>query len=168
MKKRYIYTILFGIPGFMISALIAWIVAGTAAGALWIFVFGDNPWPASVDKILPVLLVVVFLAIWIVLLTAGFLIGKRLERHPEINKNHIWISIGVVVAIGLGFGLFQLRAGNIGPQSEGARCSEYCSQKGYSASSMPPLNSGDRTCSCLDEFGNAVITVPLENIGAAK
>ena len=168
MKKRYIYTILFGIPGFLISALIFWIVAGAAAGALWIFVFGDNPWPASVDKILPVLLVIVFLAIWIVLLTAGFLAGKRLERTSEINKNHIWISIGVVVAIGLVFGLFQLRVGNIGPQSEGARCSEYCSQKGYSASSMPPLNSGDRTCSCLDEFGNAVITVPLENIGAAK
>ena len=157
MKKRDIYTILFGVPGLLISAILALIVAGTAAGALWIFVFGDNPWPASVETILPIMI-----------LAAGFFIGKRLERDPLFNKGHILVSIGVIIAFLLGFGFFQLRIGNIGPRSEGLLCSDYCRQKGYSASSESPQNAGNRECSCLDQFGNEILTVPTESLNEPK
>jgi hypothetical protein len=168
MKKRYIYSILFGVPGLLISALLSLIVAGTAAGALWIFVFGDNPWPASVETILPVMILAVFLVVWIAILAAGFFIGKRLERDPVFNKGHILVSIGVIVAFLLGFTLFQLRIGNIGPRSESLVCSDYCSQKGYSASSESPQNLGNRTCSCLGQFGNEILTVPMESLNPTK
>ena len=168
MKKRYIYTILFGVPGLLISAILALIVAGTAAGALWIFVFGDNPWPASVEKILPIMILAVFLVVWTAILAAGFFIGKRLERDPVFNKGHILVSIGVIIAFLLGFGFFQLRIGNIGPRSEGLLCSDYCRQKGYSANSESPQNAGNRECSCLDQFGDEILTVPMESLNEPK
>ena len=168
MKKRYIYTILFGVPGLLIAAMLSLIVAGTAAGALWIFVFGDNPWPASVETILPIVILAVFLIVWTAILAAGFFIGKRLERDPVFNKGHILVSIGVIVAFLLGFGFFQLRIGNIGPRSEGLLCSDYCSQKGYSASSESPQNAGNRTCGCLDQSGNEILTVPMDSLNPIK
>lgn len=168
MKKRYIYTLLFGIPGFLISAMIALIVSGTAAGVLWLFVFGDDPWPASIEQILPILIGVIFLAVWIGFLTTGFVIGKRLERDPVFNKGHILVSIAVVAAFLLGFGFFQLRIGNLGPKSEGALCSDYCTQRGYSASSLSPQNSNNRTCSCLDQFGNEILTLPVDRLNQVK
>ena len=168
MKKRFIYSILFGIPGLLISAMLSLIVAGTAAGALWIFVFGDNPWPASVETILPVVILAVFLVVWTAILAAGFFIGKRLERDPVFNKGHILVSIGVIVAFLLGFAFFQLGIGNIGPRSEGLLCSDYCRQKGYSVSSESPQNLGNRTCSCLDQFGNDILTVPAESLNIPK
>jgi hypothetical protein len=168
MKKRYIYTVLFGVPGLLIAAMLSLIVAGTAAGVLWIFVFGDNPWPASVENILPVVIAIFFMIVWIAFLAAGFLVGKWLEHDPVFNKGHILVSIGVIVAFLLGFGFFQLRIGNIRPRSEGLLCSDYCSQKGYSASSESPQNAGNRTCSCLNQFGNEILTVPVESLNLAK
>ena len=168
MKKRFIYSILFGIPGLLISAMLSLIVAGAAAGALWIFVFGDNPWPASVETILPVVILAVFLVVWTAILAAGFFIGKRLERDPVFNKGHILVSIGVIVAFLLGFAFFQLGIGNIGPRSEVLLCSDYCRQRGYSASSESPQNLGNRTCSCLDQFGNEILTVPMESLTMPK
>jgi hypothetical protein len=52
MKKRYIYGLLFGIPGFFISLIISAGVFGFAAGILWLYVFGDNPWPAGTSRTL--------------------------------------------------------------------------------------------------------------------
>jgi hypothetical protein len=50
------------------GALIALIIVGgfTAVlmGALWIFVFGDDPWPGWVETVLNLLLPIVALAVW--------------------------------------------------------------------------------------------------------
>ena len=51
------------------GALIALIIVGgfTAVlmGALWIFVFGDDPWPGWVETVLNLLLPIVALAVWL-------------------------------------------------------------------------------------------------------
>jgi hypothetical protein len=62
----------------------------------------------------------------------------------------------------------QFRVGNIGPKSEGVLCSEFCSRQGYFASGIPPEDSGERTCSCLDDAGNEALKVPLESITSDK
>jgi hypothetical protein len=164
MKKRFLYSILFGIPGFFISLIVSFVIFGVAVGILWIYVFGDNPWPSSTEKILPILFALIFLTVWIASIAAGYVTGKKLESDPALNKTHILVSGGLTIMFILFIALQQLSVGNIGPKSEDALCSEFCNQQGYSGSGMPPRNSGERTCSCFDNSGREVLKVPLDNI----
>ena len=170
MRKRYLYTLLFGIPGFFVAGIASLVLFGALFGVLWIFVFGDNPWPPSTETILPILLALTFLILWISSLAIGYSIGKRLEKNPVLNKSHVLVSAGLTVLFIVFIVLQQFSVGNLGPKSDGVLCSEYCTQQGYSGSGMPPLNSGDRTCSCYDNSGKEVLKVPLESIedGAPK
>jgi hypothetical protein len=168
MKKRYFYSLLFGIPGFVISAVFSFIIFEALAGVLWIYVFGDNPWPSLIDKILPVLFALVFLTIWIITIVVGFIIGKRLEKNQVLNKKHVLVSIGVTIIPILFVVLYQMSVGNIGPKSDGERCGDFCSQRGYSGSSMPPEDSGERNCICIDNSGVEIIKVPMDSIDPNK
>ncbi len=71
MKKRNVYSILFGMPGFFISLILSFVIFGAAAGLLWIFVFGDEPWPASTGIILPIIFALVFLTVWTACIAVG-------------------------------------------------------------------------------------------------
>jgi hypothetical protein len=168
MKKRYIYSILFGVPGFIVSLTVSFVVFGFAGGVLWIYVFGDNPWPAYIDKVLIVLFMIVFLTAWLASLTIGFITGKQLEQNPILNRKHVLISIGVTITSVLFIVFHQWSVGNLGPKSDGLRCSDLCRQKGYPASSMPPRDSGERSCSCLDQTGHEIIKVPIDSINRFK
>ena len=170
MKKRYLYSLLFGIPGFFVAVIISFVVFGAAAGMLWLYFFGDNPWPASTEKMLPGLFSLTFLIIWISSIALGFVVGKRLEKDPQLNRSHILISSGLTILLILFIVLQQLSVGNLGPKSESALCSDFCRLQGYSGSGMPPKDSGDRTCSCYDNLGNEALKVPLDDIdpGASK
>ena len=164
MKKRYLYSLLVGIPGFFVAVIISFAVFGVAAGMLWLYFFGDNPWPASTEKMLTGLFALTFLILWISSITIGFVIGKRLEKDPQLNKSHILISSGLTILCILAMVLQQLSVGNIGPKSDSVLCSDFCSLRGYSGSGMPPTDSGDRTCSCYDNLGNEALKVPLDSI----
>ena len=170
MKKRYLYALLFGIPGFFVAGMIALFVFGAVMGGLWLFVFGDNTWPFSMDILLPVLLVVVFLLLWVGFITLGFVIGKRLEKDTIWHWKHVLVSGAVTLLFILFIILQQWSVGNLGPKSDSALCSDYCTRQGYSASGLPPLNSGDRSCSCYDNAGDEALKVPLDKInpGASK
>ena len=50
--------------GAVIAAPVAIGVGAGLAGMLWIFVFGDNPWPTWVDPAFMTLLTIFALAIW--------------------------------------------------------------------------------------------------------
>jgi hypothetical protein len=164
MKKRYLYSLLFGIPGFFVSAIISLIVFGAVIGMLWIYVFGDNPLPFSTETMLSNLLILIFLILWIAFIAIGYTVGKKLEKDPLLNWKHILVSGGLTLIFILFIVLQQLSVGNIGPKSESVLCSDFCSQKGYSGSGMPPRDSGDRSCSCFDDFGNEALKVPLDSI----
>ena len=164
MKKRYVYSLLFGIPGFFVAGIISIVAFAAGTGILWIYFFGDNPWPASTEKILSVLLALIFLILWVAFITTGFVTGKRLEKDPQLNKGHILLSSGLTILFILFIAIQQLSVGNLGPKSDGVACSDYCSLQGYSGSGMPPQNSGDRSCSCYDNLGREVLKVPLDRI----
>ena len=164
MKKRYFYSLLFGIPGFFVSGVIALFVFGAVLGILWIYVFGDNPWPVSTDTVLSILLVFVFLIFWIASIAIGYAVGKKLEKDPVLNWKHILISGGLILMFILFIVLQQWSVGNMGPKSESVLCSDFCIQKGYSASGTPPIDSGERSCICLDDFGNEGLKVPLDSL----
>jgi hypothetical protein len=164
MKKRYVYTLLFGIPGLAVSLLVSLAVFGAMAGFLWLFVYGDDPWPRTTNQILPAVFVLTFAALWAVCLVAGYLTGKRFERSPGVNRKHILASAGATVLPVVLLMLHQFGVGNIGPKSDTALCSEFCLDRGYAGSGMPPRDSGMRTCFCLDGSGAVAVTESLESI----
>lgn len=168
MRKRYLYSLLFGLPGFIISAVFSLTTFGSLAGILWIFVLGDNPWPLLIEKILPILFAFVFLTLWSLTIVVGFIIGKRLEYNPILNKNHILVSICVTIIPALFIVLHLLNVGNIGSKSDSKVCSDFCSQRGYSGSSMPPEDTGKRSCSCIDNSGKEVFKIPIDGIDPGK
>lgn len=163
MKKRYLYALLFGIPGLFVAGIADLFLLGGLAGILWLFVFGDNPWPFPTDEVFAILLVLVFLALWIVLILTGYKIGKRLESDPALNWRHILLS-GGITALMILFIVFQQLMENLSPKTDSTLCHEFCVQHGYSASGTPPRDSGDRSCVCLDDFGNEGLKVPLDSL----
>ena len=89
---------------------------------------------------------------------------KNLEENSDFNKKHIMFSVGLTIAPIFLIVLHQLSVGNIGPKSDNMLCSDFCSQNGYSASGMPPKNSGERSCICFDDSGNEIMRVPIDSI----
>lgn len=164
MKKRYLYALLFGIPGFFIAGSLSLFVFGAILGMLWLFVFGDTAWPVSVETILSISLVLVFLISWVLLIAVGYLVGRRLENNPATNRTHLLISGGLTLLFIVFVLIHQWSMGNLGPRSDSAVCSDFCSLHGYSASGTPPLNSGSQMCSCYDDSGNEVLTIPLDHL----
>ena len=101
MKRRYIYAVLFGLPGLLLSALLTLVLFGATMGVLWLFVFGDNTWPACVDTLLPIFFVVAFLGMWAVTITGGYFAGKRREADVALNKRHVVLALGATAGLAL-------------------------------------------------------------------
>ncbi len=144
--------------------LITWAVFAAVYGVLWIYVFGDNTWPAWPGRVMAVNMLILFSGIWVGATVTGYLVGKKMEALPGLNIRHIWISLGATLLPIVIVVLHQLSIGNLGPKSDGQLCSEYCSNLGYSASSMPPRDSGDLTCSCLGQRGEVKSTIPIDEL----
>src|SRR5919109_5676337 len=92
MKKRYLYVLLFGLPGLFVAGIISILLFGGLMGILWTFVFGDNSWPAAIEIIVSIAFVLVSLVLWIGFMILGYLIGRSLEADPVLNRNHVLIS----------------------------------------------------------------------------
>ena len=165
MKKRYVYALLFGMPGIFIAGLIAILMFAGLTGLLWIYVLGDDPWPLYAQQFLSALFVITVLVLWIASIILGYLVGRRLEKDPILNKTHVWLSVGLTLAFILLMILQQWSIGNLGPAQDSSLCSDFCTMHGYSGSGMPPEISGDRTCSCYDDSGNEVLRIPLDHLG---
>lgn len=165
MKKRHIYSLLFGIPGLFVAGIIAVALFGGLAGILWLYVHGDDPWPSYTGQVISILFVLAVLGIWIAFTALGYIVGRRLEHDPMLNRGHILISAGVTVIFLLLMVFHQWSVGTIGPRSESALCSDFCVQHGYSGSGVPPQTPGDRTCSCYDSSGSEALVVPLDSLG---
>jgi hypothetical protein len=99
MRCRYIYAILFGIPGLLLAFFLTLIIFGMTMGVLWLFVFGDNTWPAAVDTVVPTLMGLVFLVLWGGAIAGGYLLGKRREAGAALNWTHVLISAAVTVVL---------------------------------------------------------------------
>ena len=164
MKKRYLYALLFGLPGLFIAGLAGIFGFAALTGVLWLYVFGDNPWPAYIGPILTTLFVLTVLVLWLVFIVLGFFTGRRLEKDPAPDRTHILISAGLTLALLLFLVFQQWRVGNLGPQPDSVLCSDFCSMHGHAGSGMPPAITGDRTCSCYDSSGNEVLRIPLDHL----
>ncbi len=136
-------------------------VAGAAA-VLWLFVFGDAPWPQQSDLIFAAVAVVAAAPVLGASLTMAYRVGKAQESQLRVPRGHLGLAIGLTLALGALIAL-QLAGPRRGPVSDSERCADLCRASGFTASEMPPRDSGLRTCSCLDDHGTAVRTIELTN-----
>ena len=85
MKKRYVYLLLFLVPGLFTSLLITLTLFGAVYGTFWLFVYGDSAWPDWTEQVMPILMLVIFSGIWIGTIVTGYCVGKKLETSPGFD-----------------------------------------------------------------------------------
>lgn len=168
MKKRYLYVLLFSAPALLAAVIIATMLFGAAAGLLWIFVFGDNPWPESAGMVLTAVLVLAGTALWGGMLYAAYVVGKKQETQAALNPRHAMIAVGATVLLVLLAVAHQWRVGNLGQKSAGELCADFCRDQGFAGSGMPPRDAGAATCSCFDAQGRETVQMPMGEITARQ
>jgi len=164
MRKRTLYTLLFALPGLVAAVILAALAVGAAAGALWLFVYGDAPWPAVTGTLLPLLGALVFTGAWGGALAWGYAVGRRLEAVPGLDRRHLWLAAGVTLGLLLFVALQQLRVGHLGAKPESLVCSDFCRAQGFAVSELSPRDAGARSCSCLDGFGRPALSTPFAEL----
>lgn len=170
MKQRHLYLLLFSVPALVAALLAGFVVLAGAAGALWLFVYGDNPWPGAAEAALVVLFAAVSLAAWAVLLRRAYRAGEQHERagvQPKVGRLAI-AAAGITALLLILVGLHQWNVGNLGPKPDSAVCSDFCASRGFAGSSMPPRDGGTPTCTCVDAGGREPLTVPLHEAAARR
>ena len=168
MRRRHLYVFLFALPTFLLSLAAGALMLGAAAGVLWLFVFGDNPWPSTADTVLTATMLIGTLSLWIAQLAVAYAVGRREEQKPALNKTHVLVAAGATVAL-----VALIAARVFGIDSAASRtdtivCADHCFARGFAGSGMPPRDSGDRTCSCYDAQGQESVRVPIDEISGNR
>jgi Na+-driven multidrug efflux pump len=164
MKKRYLYVLLFSVPAFLISIIISFLLFGASAGILWLYVFGDNPWPSSAENLLVAFFLTACTTLWIAFLSVAYIAGKKEEARTAFNTKHLVASVCATALLTLFVLSYQWSVGNIGSSSSNRLCSDYCRERGYASSGMPPKDAGEKNCTCFDAQGHAAEQIPIANI----
>lgn len=114
MKARYAYPLVFLLPSVMAAALAAIVTIAAGAGMLWIFVYGDDPWPASAHTVLMAGAFVVFALALAALLAAGYAFGRRREAAGGLRRAHVVAAFAVSAGLCVLVLLHQWQVGHIG------------------------------------------------------
>ena len=162
-KRRYLYVLIFAAPTFLISVIAGGMLLGAVAGALWLFVFGDDPWPTAADTLLTSVFVLSCVTFWIAQLSIAYAVGKREEAKPALNRTHVLLSVGSTVVLAVLIAL-RLSGLGLGDRPDSLVCADHCLAVGAAGSGMPPRDSGDRTCSCYDAEGRVITSISLQDI----
>lgn len=114
MKRRYLYTLMYSVPAFVAAVVFMVVTTAAIGGVLWIFVYGDKPWPSFLNRYSPLFMATVLVAAWLMLLWTAFRWGRRQEAHASFNMTHLYLAIGSTLALVLAIFMHQLSVGNIG------------------------------------------------------
>ncbi len=80
MKSGWLFGLTAAVWGLLLGGLAAWSAMAVAAGVSWLYLFGDEPWPASVDWVIPSIGVAVLLAVPIGCVALGLRAARELAR----------------------------------------------------------------------------------------
>lgn len=119
MKARFAYPLLFGPVSAMSAALVAMLAVAFAAGVLWIFVHGDDPWPASAERFAVALGLLVFASTFVLLLAMLYRFGLAREARGGLAKRHVVAAVVATVVLPALVLLRQWRIGDIGHTGDG-------------------------------------------------
>lgn len=152
--------LLYAVPAFILAAIVTVVVTVAIGGVLWIFVYGDSPWPSFVDRYSPLFIVAVLATTWLALLSAVIAWGKRQEARASLDMKHVYFAAGATLSLVLLVLVQQRSVGNIGPRPDVIVCSDFCTARKFQASRFPQ----DGTCGCHDTNGTEALRVPMSRI----
>ena len=115
MTLTRLYALTGAVWGLFIGALVGYGAMAVAAGASWLYLFGDSPWPASVEWIILASGGFTFAAAFVGCLWAGLRHGRAAERAGA-KVAQVQRRRGVQL-LGLGLGLILLLAAGLGAQT---------------------------------------------------
>jgi hypothetical protein len=117
MKARHSYPLLFLLPSAMLAAGVLVFVAAAGAGVLWIYVYGDNEWPASARSALMWLASICAASSFLALIAASYRFGKAREASGGVSRSHMRWALGLSLGLPLLALLHQWQVGNLGNSS---------------------------------------------------
>src|SRR5262245_9014661 len=99
INRRQVYVLLFAVPALLVSLIAAALILAASAGALWLFVYGDDPWPNTANVLLGAIFLLVAAALWLALLFVAYAVGRQQEGERSLNKRHVALSLGATVVL---------------------------------------------------------------------
>jgi cytochrome bd-type quinol oxidase subunit 2 len=93
MKARFSYPLICLPLSAMSAGVVAIVFVACAAGVMWIFVYGDNEWPAAAERTVMALSVLIFAAILALILVALYKFGKEQESRGGLTKKHALVAV---------------------------------------------------------------------------
>tara|TARA_R110000787_G_scaffold53975_1_gene125884 strand:- start:116 stop:535 length:420 start_codon:yes stop_codon:yes gene_type:complete len=134
---------LISIPSFLVALLPSLFITGAVAGAVWIWVYGDNTWPALAE----IIIVISFVSSWAFI---GALLTRNLYRHPRVQQLTLGQLVLLVVLLGaLAVGVLLLYLWMNGSLVSPHPCFSNCQAKGFSSSVIEYGDNGEEKCTCL-------------------
>jgi len=168
MKRRYLFLLWYGVPILLAAAVISFAVFGAAAGIAWLYLAGDNPWPAALGTALVMLFLLVFAIATLVLGRRAYVAGRQSEGAAAPAMRHAVRAVAATALLLVAVAAYQWRVGNLGPKPDSVACSEWCQAKGFAGSGMPPRDAGDRSCSCFDAQGREAARTTMDNVAPRR
>jgi hypothetical protein len=166
VKRRHLYVLLFAVPALLASIVAAALMLAASAGALWLLVFGDNPWPPVASTLLGAVFVLGGAALWLALLAVAWAVGKRQESRRTLSATHVGLAIGTTAVLAAVIGGHLTGKPFLRVRTDSLVCADACRAEGFTSSGMPPTSSGDRTCRCYDGKGQEARRIDLSAAGA--
>ncbi|MFH1366432.1 MAG: hypothetical protein ABIH38_00390 [Patescibacteria group bacterium] len=155
MKKRFVYSILLGIPG----AFISFWVSSFFAYIIWMAIGFGGGSHLNLDTIANIILFVSFVVILGLFIAIGFVIGRKLEKNPRFNKLHFLVPI--IITIPLAIFTFKALVSNFQSsqdlQGQFNKCKLICEEEGYSRGGSlggPAGYPGNDLCNCYNMGGS--------------
>lgn len=108
MRLRSLYLLVGLVWGSLAGVAVAFEVFALAAGVSWLFLFGDSPWPAGVERYLLGIPLAAGLATLAAGLGVGYVVGRRAESAPAPQRQRrrgrllllagvaLWLLVGVL------------------------------------------------------------------------
>lgn len=163
MRLRSLYMLAGGAWGLALAPLAGFGAGAFAAGVAWLYIFGDDPWPAAAGpSILAVALVVVG-AVLAACVGGGYLYGRSREGVPRPlrarRRGAALLAAGLAAAVGL----MVLYVGSLGEQTrerqaadedEAALAQLLTSRHGIAALQVAPVGDGELVRASLRVRGN--------------
>ena len=113
MKSRYAYPLLFLVPSAVAGVIVTVLTAAAGAGILWLFVYGDDPWPARTDGLLMSLAALIGLLVLVACLLTAYRVGKSQESRGGLRKAHVLVALGLSAGLPLLVLFHQWQVGNL-------------------------------------------------------
>jgi hypothetical protein len=114
VRVRTLYALAGASWGLVLGVIAAVTAVTYALGFSWLFLFGDDPWPAGIGWVYLVGGIAVFLAVFVLFFGIGYRWGRRLEARGagalEVRRGAWLIAGSIALALGT-LGAVALKAG---------------------------------------------------------